>query len=66
MKKKPIYYTVGQKIYESPVKSNKSISRFFFEQIPFLAISKMAKNQFLNWDGKKFKTVRNANSQKFF
>ena len=33
------------------VKSNKSISRkTFFDQIPFFAISKMAKNQFLNWE----------------
>ena len=33
------------------VKSNKSISRKnFFDQIQFFAISKMAKNQFLNWE----------------
>ena len=33
------------------VKSNKSISRIiFFDQIPFFEISKMAKNQFLNWE----------------
>ena len=32
------------------VKSNKSISRKFFYQNPFFAISKMAKNQFLNWE----------------
>ena len=33
------------------MKSNKSISRKkFFDQIPFFAISKMAKNQFLNWE----------------
>ena len=32
------------------VKSNKSISRKYFEQNPFLAILKMAKNQFLNWE----------------
>ena len=32
------------------VQSNKSISRIFFDQIPFFAISKMAKNQFLNWE----------------
>ena len=33
------------------VKSNKSISRiYFFGQIPFFAISKLAKNQFLNWE----------------
>jgi len=28
------------------VKSNKSISGIFFDQIPFFAISKMAKNEF--------------------
>ena len=28
------------------MKSNKSISQIFFDQIPFLTISKMAKNQF--------------------
>ena len=33
------------------VKSNKSISRKnFFDQNSFFAISKMAKNQFLNWE----------------
>ena len=33
------------------VKSKKSISRkIFFDQIPFFAISKMAKKQFLNWE----------------
>ena len=32
------------------VKSNKLISRNFFYQIPFFAISKMAKSQFLNWE----------------
>ena len=32
------------------VKSNKSISvKIFRDQIPFFAISKMAKNRFLNW-----------------
>ena len=36
------------------MKSNKSISRNFFDQIPFFAISNMAKNQFLNW-GKSLK-----------
>jgi hypothetical protein len=36
----------------------------FFDQIPFFAISKMTKNQFLKW-GKKFKTARNAISQVF-
>ena len=45
-------YVVGQKIKKvqgkkNLVKSNKSISRKFFEQIPFIAISKMAKNPFL-------------------
>ena len=30
------------------VKSNKSIPQIFFGQIPFFAISKLAKNQFLN------------------
>ena len=39
------------------VKSNKSISRIFFDQIPFFAISKMAKNHFLNW-GKSLKLPR--------
>ena len=34
---------------KSLVKSNKSISRKLFDQIPFFAISKMAKNQFLDW-----------------
>ena len=38
----------GQKFREI---SNKSISRKnFIDQIPFFAISKMAKNQFLNWE----------------
>ena len=33
------------------MKSNKSISqKNFVDQIPFFAISKMAKNQFLNWE----------------
>ena len=33
------------------VKSNKSISgNFFFDQIPFFAISKMAKIRLLNWE----------------
>ena len=47
---------VGLKILKSPgqkklVKPNKSISRKnFFDQIPFFVISKMAKNQFLNWE----------------
>ena len=47
--------TVGQKIKKKSrpkklVKSNKSISRKkFFDQIPFFAIPKVGKNQFLNW-----------------
>ena len=45
------------------MKSNKSISRKkIFDQNPFIAISKMAKNQFLNRE--KFKTARNAISRK--
>ena len=33
------------------IKSNKSISqKAFFNQVPFFAISKMAKNQFLKWE----------------
>ena len=44
------------------MKSNKSISRFFFDQIPFFAISKMAKNQFLT--GKMFKMAKKS-LQKF-
>ena len=33
------------------VKPNKSMSgKKFFDQIPFFAISKLAKNQFLNWE----------------
>ena len=59
---------MGQKIKKVEakklVKSNKSISRFFFDQIPFFAISKMAKNQFLYW--KKFKTAKNAISRNIF
>ena len=49
-------HTVGQKIKKKSrakklVKSKKSISRkCFCDQIPFFAISKMAKNQFLNWE----------------
>ena len=50
-----IIATMGQEIYKSPgqkiVKSNKPISqKIFFDQIPFFDISKMAKNQFLNWE----------------
>ena len=39
------------------VKSNKSISRKNFGQISFFAISKMTKNQFLNWK-KVLKTTK--------
>ena len=46
------------------MKSNKLISRNFFDQIPFFAISKINKKQFLNWDGKKFKTAKNEISRK--
>ena len=47
-------YTVGQKIKKSPAQKNtwnqiNQFHEFFFVQIPFFAISKMAKNQFLNW-----------------
>ena len=42
------HYTAGQK---KLMKSNKSISRKnWFDQIPFFAISEMAKSQFLNWE----------------
>ena len=37
----------------------------FFDQIPFFAISKMAKNQILKWE-KVFKIAKNAISQKKF
>ena len=48
------------------MKSNKSISqKKIFDQIPFFAISKMGKNQFLNW-GKKFTTAKNAISHIFY
>ena len=47
------------------MKSNKLISRIFFGQIPFFAISKLDKNQFLNYK-KKFKTAKNAISRKKF
>ena len=49
-------FTMGQKILKSPgqKKSLNQINQFhelfFFHQIPFFAISKMAKNQFLNWE----------------
>ena len=50
----------GQKTHEIKLNQIKSISQFFFEQIPFFAISKMGKNQFLNWA----KSALNAISQK--
>ena len=37
----------------------------FFDQIPFFAISKMAQNQFLNWE-KVYKTAKNGISWKIF
>ena len=48
-------YIVGQKIKKSPGQKNSwnHINQFheeFFGQISFFAISKMAKNQFLNWE----------------
>ena len=53
-KKVELRYILGQKIKKVQakklVKSNNSISRkIFFGKIPFFAISKMTKNQFLNW-----------------
>ena len=49
------YFTASQKIKKSPGKKNllNQINQFheiFIDQNPFLAISKMAKNQFLNWE----------------
>ena len=35
--------------------------KFYFDQIPFFAISKMAKNQFVNLE--MFKTAKNAISR---
>ena len=47
------------------MKSNKSISWIFFGQIPFFAISKLAKKQFLNWE--KGKNCQKCNfTKKFF
>ena len=48
-------FTVGQKILKSSSQKNSwnQINQFhkkIFDQIPFFAISKMAKNQFLNWE----------------
>ena len=48
--------TVGQKIKKSSGQKNswnqinQIHEKIFFDQIPFFAISKMAKNQFLNWE----------------
>ena len=46
--------TVGQKIEKSPgQKMCNQINQFhekFFGQIPFFSISKLSKNQFLNWE----------------
>ena len=49
------WFTVGQNIQKSPGQKNSwnqinQFHEFFFDQIPFFAISKMAKNQFLNWE----------------
>ena len=44
------------------VKSNKSISRNFYWKNSFFAISKIAKNQFLNWEN----CQNNVSSRKFF
>ena len=62
--------TVGQKIWKIQakkklVKSNKSISQFFFDQIPFFAILKMAKTQFLKWE-KNLKLSRMQFHKKMF
>ena len=38
---------------------------FFFDQVPFFAISKLAKNQFLDWEN-VFKIAKNAISRNFF
>ena len=52
----PLLLTVGQKIKKKsrPKNSWNQINQFlklvFFDQIPFFAISKMTKNQFLNWE----------------
>ena len=62
--------TVGQKIEKSPGQKkknswnqiNKFCDFFFFDQIPFFATSKMAKNQFLNWE--KVKNCQKCNFMK--
>ena len=46
------------------MKSNKSISRIFFNQIPFLLYQKRPKINFCT--GKKFKTAKNVISRKKF
>ena len=43
-------YIVGQKILKTPGQKKNQFHKEFFDQIPFFAISKMAKNQFLNWE----------------
>ena len=45
------------------MKSNNQVHEMFFGKIPFFAFSKMAKNQFLNWE-KVFKNAKNAISRK--
>ena len=47
------------------MKSNKSISRIFFDQIPFFAISNMAKNQFFEL-GKTLKLAEMQFHKKYF
>ena len=47
--------TVGQKIKKIQAQKTREIKlinfpKYFFDQIPLFAVSKMAKNQFLNWE----------------
>ena len=53
-KTQPTYTQQWARAKKTLMKSNKSISRkkTFFYQIPFIAISKMTKNQFFNWKKK--------------
>ena len=47
-----MHHTVGQKKVHAKKNLRNQINQFheyFFGQIPFFAISKVAKNQFLNW-----------------
>ena len=51
--------TLGQRIWKIPGQKTRELklinfTNFFFDQILFFSISKMAKNQFLNW-GKSLK-----------